>query len=139
MRDDQESIVDLTNENARLRATLDEIGRQAMACWMDMQGRLADDEHRRAHRALGAITKAASASRSSEPREDAMPQPTLQQCASLQGAVDAVNAAMNEIRQSCGGGVRILPRVRYNEDSGIAAIEVEITTGRLFFTSADPT
>jgi hypothetical protein len=42
-------------------AVLDEIGRLAMACWMDMQGRLVDDEHRRAHRVLRRIAAMAAA------------------------------------------------------------------------------
>ncbi len=48
-------------EIARLQEALDEIGRVAMSCWMDMQGRLVDDEHRRAHGVLGSIAKAAAA------------------------------------------------------------------------------
>lgn len=39
---------------------LDEIGRLAMSCWMDMQGRLADDEHRRAHGVLARIAALAA-------------------------------------------------------------------------------
>lgn len=48
------------DENERLRLALDEIGRVALACWMDMQGRLADDEHRRAHNVLGSIIRQAN-------------------------------------------------------------------------------
>ncbi len=51
---------ELTDENHRLRLALDDIGRLAVSCWMDMQGRLVDDEHKRAHEALGSISKAAS-------------------------------------------------------------------------------
>lgn len=40
-----------------LEAAVDDIGRQALSCWMDMQGRLLDDEHRRAHDVLGFIVK----------------------------------------------------------------------------------
>jgi hypothetical protein len=43
-------------EIARLRNELDEIGRLALGCWMDMQGRLVDDEHRRAHGVLANIS-----------------------------------------------------------------------------------
>lgn len=39
---------------------LDEIGRLAVACFMDMQGRLTDDEHRRAHGVLSRIAALAA-------------------------------------------------------------------------------
>jgi hypothetical protein len=42
-------------------AALDEIGRLAMACRMDMQGRLLDDQHKRAFDVLGSIVKQAAA------------------------------------------------------------------------------
>lgn len=48
-------------EIARLQAALDEIGRVATSCWMDMQGRLVDDEHRRVHGVLGGIATTAAA------------------------------------------------------------------------------
>lgn len=51
---------ELANENHKLRLALDEIGRLAMSCWMDMQGRLVDDEHKHAHRVLQSITITAS-------------------------------------------------------------------------------
>lgn len=53
-------LKDLERENEKLRAALDEIGRQAMACWMDLQGHLVDDAHRKAHGMLGSIAKVAA-------------------------------------------------------------------------------
>jgi hypothetical protein len=47
---------------AELESKLVEIGRLAMECWIDMQGRLLDDEHRRAHGVLGSIVKQVAAS-----------------------------------------------------------------------------
>lgn len=52
----------MTELETKLIAALDDIGRLAMACRMDMQGRLADDEHKRAFMVLGSIAaQAASA------------------------------------------------------------------------------
>jgi hypothetical protein len=45
----------MTDLEIKLTAALDEIGRIAMRCRMDMQGRLADDEHKRAFNVLGRI------------------------------------------------------------------------------------
>jgi len=53
-------LQDSKHENDQLRSALEEIGRAALACWSEMQGRLVDDEHRRAHRALASIAKTAS-------------------------------------------------------------------------------
>jgi hypothetical protein len=51
---------DLVRENAELQTALDEIGRLALGCWMDMQGRLVDDTHKRAHDVLGSIARRAA-------------------------------------------------------------------------------
>lgn len=45
---------------AQLEANLDAIGTLARLVWNDMQGRLVDDQHRRAHKALGRIAQQAS-------------------------------------------------------------------------------
>lgn len=39
MRADQKAIIDVMNENARLRAALEEVERLEFACWADMNGR----------------------------------------------------------------------------------------------------
>jgi hypothetical protein len=60
MTQDQEAILALTGENQKLKLALDDIGRLAMGCWMDMQGRILDSEHERAHKALGNIAARAA-------------------------------------------------------------------------------
>jgi len=50
------------SEIYRLNKTLEEIGRLAMSCWMDMQGRLADDTHRKAHGVLQKIMEMSATS-----------------------------------------------------------------------------
>jgi hypothetical protein len=67
MRGHEEATIDLMNSEARLKAdndrlrmALDDIGRLALLCWMDMQGRLEDDQHKRAHQVLGNIVKSAA-------------------------------------------------------------------------------
>lgn len=53
--------LEMERENDRLRLALDNIGRVALACWTDMQGRLEDSEHKRAHGVLGGIVRSAAA------------------------------------------------------------------------------
>ena len=57
-----DEIAQLRRENEKLQGALDEIGRTALACWTDMQGRLQDDAHKRAHGVLGSIVQTAAAS-----------------------------------------------------------------------------
>src|SRR5689334_18387744 len=55
-------IMENDSEIYRLNKTLEEIGRLAMNCWMDMQGRLVDDTHRKAHGVLQRIVEMAATS-----------------------------------------------------------------------------
>lgn len=51
--------------------------------------------------------------------------------AALQRAVDCLNETMAEIIRECGDSVVVRPWANFSRDDGIAAVEIEVTTGRL--------
>jgi hypothetical protein len=60
---------------------------------------------------------------------------TPEQRNALKGAVDTLNFTIRGILEAGGDSVRVHPFVRYNDDSGLAEIVVEVTTGREVFRS----
>lgn len=53
-----------------------------------------------------------------------------QQRCRLRAAVNEINAAMADIKAADGDGVKVMPWVQFNDDTGISLVNVEISTGR---------
>ncbi|MDG3444514.1 hypothetical protein [Nitrospirillum amazonense] len=55
---------------------------------------------------------------------------TDQQRARLKAAVNELNAAMQEVKEAHGHGIRVYPYCQFNDDTGLSAVTLQITTGR---------
>ena len=62
-----------------------------------------------------------------------MADPSDRQLAELKSAIDRLNAAMADIKQTGGEGVRVQPYTRFDDAAGLCAVYVEINTGRRLF------